>query len=47
MGNRKEDYKKHYPNGYELVYILVSEVTTHTGLMKTYKLNQKLVNNKI
>ncbi len=39
--DRHENYKQHYPKGYEMVFIPHYEVKTHEGLTKAYELNKK------
>ncbi len=39
--DRHETYKKHYPNGYEMEFVKSSDIDTHEGLQKAFKLNQK------
>ena len=38
--DRHEHYKKHYPNGYEMEFILAEDVLTHEGLREAFRLNQ-------
>ena len=38
--DRHEHYKKHYPDGYEMVFVPAHEVKTHPGLVAAWKLNQ-------
>jgi hypothetical protein len=38
--DRKEAYQKHYPDGYEIEFIPLSDVTAHAGLIEAYRLNQ-------
>ena len=38
--DRHEEYKKHYPNGYRMVFVRSSEVQGTAGLMKAFSLNQ-------
>ena len=40
--DRKAAYEKHYPDGYEIEFIPLTEVTTHAGLTEAYRLNQIL-----
>ena len=40
--DRHEDYKKHFPNGYEMEFIKSNKIESHKGLQKAFKLNQKL-----
>ena len=40
--DRHKTYKEHYPNGYEMEFVPSAQVTTHTGLMKAFELNQLL-----
>ncbi len=40
--DRHEDFKKHYPDGYKMVFISHEEVKGHKGLDKAYALNQKI-----
>ncbi len=39
--DRHETFKKHYPNGYRMVFVKGDEVMTHKGLNKAYDLNQQ------
>lgn len=39
--DRHEKYAKHYPDGYEMVFVPAAEVMTHPGLQKAVELNQK------
>lgn len=39
---KHEHYRKHYPDGYELVEVPEGEVMTHPGLSAAYVLNQAL-----
>ena len=41
--DRHEDYKKHYPDGYEMEFVPAKDVLTHEGLMKAFELNQQQV----
>lgn len=36
-----EDYIKHYPNGFELVYVEQKDIDTHEGLQKAFELNKQ------
>jgi hypothetical protein len=38
--DRHEDYKKHYPDGYEMIFVPAREVDTHEGLKKAFELNK-------
>ena len=40
--DRHEEYKKHFPNGYEMEFIHSSDIKTHQGLTKAFELNQLL-----
>lgn len=40
--DRHIKYAEHFPNGYKMVFVPASKVSTHTGLQKAFKLNQKL-----
>jgi len=35
-----EDYKKHYPDGYEMEFVKAADVHTHEGLQEAIRLNQ-------
>lgn len=39
--DRHEEYAKHYPDGYEMVFIPAREVATHKELERAWKLNQE------
>jgi hypothetical protein len=39
--DRHETYRKHYPEGYEMVFVPSAEVSTHEGLQKAFELNHK------
>ena len=39
--DRHEDYKKHYPNGYKMEFVPASDVKTHEGLQRAFKLNRE------
>ena len=38
--DRHEDYKKHYPNGYEMEFVRSNEAENHKGLQKAFELNR-------
>lgn len=38
--DRHEDYKKHYPDGYEMEFVSAADVNTHEGLKEAFRLNQ-------
>lgn len=40
--DRRDAYTKHYPNGYEMVFVPASEVKGHPGIDAAYALNQRL-----
>ncbi len=40
--DRHEDFRKHYPDGYRMQFVKGSDVKTHEGLDKAFKLNQQL-----
>ena len=37
--DRHEDYKKHYPNGYEMEFVRSTDIKNHKGLQKAFALN--------
>ena len=39
--DRHEDYKKHYPDGYEMEFVPSREIDGHKGLNKAFELNEK------
>lgn len=39
--DRHAVYAKHFPDGYEMVFVPAAEVATHTGLRAAYALNQQ------
>lgn len=39
--DRHETYAKHYPAGYEMVFIPARDVLTHEGLQRAFALNQE------
>lgn len=39
--DRHESFKKHYPDGYKMDFVGLSEVKGHVGLDSAYKLNQE------
>ena len=39
--DRHETYAKHYPDGYEMVFVPAREITAHEGLQRAFELNQK------
>lgn len=41
-GCRHEAYKQHYPDGYELEFVLARDVASHPGISLSYKRNQEL-----
>lgn len=40
-GRKHEEYRKHYPDGFEVEFVLASEVLTHAGLKRAFELNQQ------
>ena len=40
--DKHETYKKHYPNGYEMVFVQMEDIEAHKGLQNAFKLNQEL-----
>jgi hypothetical protein len=42
--DRHKDYAKHYPNGYEMVFVYADEIGKHEGLQAAFKLNQEQAN---
>ncbi len=40
--DRHETYTKHYPDGYEMVFVRAAEVEKHVGLMRAFELNKAL-----
>lgn len=40
--DRHEHYAKHYPKGYEMVFVRANEIDNHDALQKAFKLNQIL-----
>lgn len=40
--DRHAKYKKHFPEGYEMVFVHSSEVLTDIGLQEAFRLNQLL-----
>ena len=39
--DRHEDFREHYPDGYRMVFVPMSDVKSCEGLMKAYGLNQE------
>ena len=39
--DRHETYAKHYPNGYNMVFISARDVRDHEGLRSAFELNQE------
>lgn len=39
--DRHETFKKHYPDGYRMVFVKSSDIKEHTKLNKAFKLNSK------
>lgn len=40
--DRHKVYAKHFPEGYEMVFVPISELATHEGVEKAYQLHLKL-----
>ena len=38
--DRHIDYAKHYPDGYEMEFVLASDVADHAGIQEAFRLNQ-------
>lgn len=38
--DRHENYRKHFPDGYEMEFVPAAEVKTHPGLVEAFRLNQ-------
>ena len=38
--DRHDDFRKHYPEGYRMVFVGYKEAKTHEGLGKAFKLNK-------
>ena len=38
----ENSYAKHYPDGYEMVFVPACEVKDHPGITEAYRLNQEL-----
>jgi hypothetical protein len=36
-----EEYKKHYPDGFEMEFVRAADVESHAGLIAAFALNQK------
>ena len=40
--DRHETYAKHYPDGYVMVFVPASQISSHPGIREAYRLNQEL-----
>lgn len=40
--DRHEDFKKHYPDGYQMDFITLDQTGSHEGLNKAFELNKQL-----
>lgn len=43
--DRHKTYSEHYPNGYEMEFILSKDISDHRGLQKAILLNQEMQHN--
>lgn len=40
----KDDYQKHYPNGYRMEFVPTDMISSHVKLQEAFRLNKKLQN---
>ena len=40
--DRHESFKKHYPDGYRMMFVGIDEVRGHAGIDEAYRLNQEM-----
>lgn len=45
--DRHEDYKKHYPDGYEMEFVPASAIDRHVALQKAFELNKLMMKTEI
>lgn len=44
--DRHEYYRKHYPKGYRMEFVLAAQVKSHAGLQEAFALNQQQAKDK-